>query len=161
MSNVRPHVNTPQFTELPFLWEPDGSLRDVYVLRTSLADWEVFLAFVSSYPYTHAVDGERCPMPSAAHIFGSPSSSSHLLRVSLGQVTVNCHFFTESELELDIEPREVRGAEEHAQVMRFVEQLAMAIGKPALITPEGGATVPFLSFDPLHGVWSSAESPAS
>ena len=136
MSNVRPHVNTPQFTDLPLLWERDGSLRDIYVLQTSRADWEVFIAFVAAYPHTHAVDGEQCPILGAAQIFDGPSSSSsHLLSISLGGVKANCHFFGESQLELDIEPGEVRSAGEHARVMRFVEELAMAVGRPALIAP--------------------------
>ena len=157
MSNVRPHLNTPQFEDMPRLWEADGTLRDVYVLRTSLADWEAFLALASSYSCKHSFHGEPCPIPAAAEIFGGSSSSSHLLSISLGEVTANCHFFAARELELDIEPREVRGAEEHFQVLRFVERLSSVIGKPALISPENGAAIPFLSFNPVSGFWSTAE----
>ena len=142
---------------MPLLWEADGSLRDVYLLQTSLADWEAFLALASTYQCDHSFHGEPCPVPAAEEIFGALGGSNHLLSISLGGVTANCHFFAEGEIELDIEPREVRGPEEHSRVMRFVEQLSSATGKPALIAPENGADIPFLSFNPASGTWFAPE----
>jgi hypothetical protein len=144
---------TPGFGEVPGLWEPDSSLRDVYFLETNAEHWLRFFAFIQAYPVNYTFDGKPRAVPSVAEVFAN-RAGSHLLAVSVDAVTIHCHFFSESEIELDIEPREVKGPQEHQTVLAFVAQLSAALGRAALITPENGAEVPFLSFEPGRHAWS-------
>ena len=149
-------MRTPQLSDVPNLWEVDGSLRDIYVLGTTARSWETFLAFAAAYPLAYSFDGEARSLPPAREIFAN-RSGSHLLSIAIGSVTVNCHFFVESEIELDVDPKEVKGPEEHFQVLRFVEGLAIKVGRPVLVTPENGAEIPFLSYEPSSVGWSIHE----
>jgi hypothetical protein len=149
-------MNTPQFADSGQLWDVDGSLRDVYILGTTQQSWEQFLAFATRFPCTYLFDGHARQLPSIVEIF-SNRSGSHILSIKVGEVTLNCHFFVVSEIELDINPKDVLGQSEHLQVLRFIEGAASALSKPALLTPENSEDTPFLTYDPLVAKWTAHE----
>ena len=75
---------------------PDGSLRDVHVLGTTLEDWDRVLACLAkSYPMVeYWGDGRtRSSLPNAETIFALRQQTSPLLRVTLNGVVFQCHFF--------------------------------------------------------------------
>lgn len=76
------------------------------------------------------------------------------MSVVVSGVAINCHFFITEEIELDIDPREVQGEREHEAVLAFIASLSREIGVSALITPENGVDLPFLSFDPQNHAWA-------
>jgi hypothetical protein len=143
----RPSVNS-----VPGLWEVDGSWRDMYVFDVSKDDWAKFLAIASTYPSIYSFDGVRQSLPSAGHLF-LERSGSHLLAIQVGAASVNCHFFLDSELEVDIDPREVSSADQHDLMLEFAEAVASALRKPILVTPDNAPEAPFLSFEPLAFQW--------
>jgi len=147
-------MQIPRLSEVPGLWEVDGSLVDIYILDTTLASWERFLEFAKSYPIAYSFDGDVRPLPTAEEIFGN-REGKHLLSIFLGPVPVmaNCHFFGEGEIELDIDPKEIGGPNDHFEVLRFVATLADLLGEPALVTPENCPDIPILSYEPLRGLW--------
>lgn len=71
-----------------------------------------------------------------------------------GQVSVNCHFFVDWQLELDISPREILGPIEHDAFLDFVEQLSVELELPANITPENSETTPFMTYSPTTHSWT-------
>ena len=146
-------MNTPQFSDSTQLWNVDGSLRDVYILRTTSQSWEQFLAYATRFTCTYFFDGQACQLPSIIEIF-SKRGRSHILSIKVGEVTLTCHFFVVSEIELDINPKDILGQDEHLQVLHFIAGLASAVGKPALLTPENSEQAPFLSYDPLVAEWT-------
>lgn len=75
------------------------------------------------------------------------------MTVQVGSASVNCHFFVDSELELDIDPREVNSASQHNQLLEFAEQIASALQKPIVLTPENTPESPLLSFQPGESKW--------
>lgn len=145
-------MNRPAYDEVSGLWEIEGSLRDVYVLQTDPSDWEKLMEFGASFSLTYTFDGTKCALPNVDSVF-SNRDGSHLLRVNLGSATANCHFFGMSEIELDLDPREIQNPKTHDEVLSFIEGLAGAIRKPVLITPENGQRIPYLSFEPATSSW--------
>ena len=143
----------PVIADVPDLWSPDGSLRDVYFVGTTLAHWKSFLTFIRNSTNQYSFDGEATELPSIDEIFGN-REGSHLLSVAVSGVSINCHFFIAEEIELDIDPREVQGEKEHEAVLAFIASLSQEIGVPARITPENGVDIPFLSFDPKSHAWA-------
>lgn len=142
----------PSAMTVPDLWEVDGSLRDMYVFNMSIDDWSKFLSVASLRSLTYSFDGEAQSLPSVERIFAE-RGGSHLLAIQVGSIAVNCHFFVVSELELDIDPREVCGALQHAQLLEFAEAIASALQKPIFVTPENTPESPLLSFDPSASEW--------
>src|SRR4051812_46351469 len=85
----------------------DGSLRDIYVNEpTTIDDWNVVWQIFTNCNTTLTVDGEKANhMPSdLAAVFKERQEKSICLNIEYNGVDFNCHFFSEEEIELDIDP---------------------------------------------------------
>lgn len=143
----------PVFDTSSYLWADDGSLRDVYIQQMGPKYWERFDLLVSKYELSYSFDGDHAQFPGSQAVFAN-REGSHLLSVMLGQVSVNCHFFVDWQLELDISPREIFGPIEHDAVLDFVEQLSVESELPAEITPENSETTPSMTYSPTTHSWA-------
>jgi len=117
----------------------DASLRDIDVLGTGIEHWQLALNALRSSPFPIAYSraGVPCALPSrAADVFGEPGRTDRLLTVDLHGPTANCHSFTETEIEFDVDPREVSSQRELDSVLRFMCLLANATEREATLTPE-------------------------
>jgi hypothetical protein len=146
-------MNRPTFAEPPCLWERDGSLRDVYVHGTSEADWLALFAVAARYPHRYSFDGALAELLNPQSIF-SNREGPHLLSIIVGGVTVNCHFFQPTEIELDIDPREVTSHTIHEQVLLFLEVLAHETKKSLHITAENSPGSQYLTYEPILSTWT-------
>lgn len=146
-------MSLPSIADVPNLWNRDGSLRDIYFTDTGLEHWEKFLLSIQEFQYQYSFDGNAQEILSIEAIF-SNREGHHILSIYIGGVTVNCHFFVVEEIELDIDPREVKGQLEHEAILKFIETLAMAIDRPASLAPENSFKTPFLFFENNERVWS-------
>jgi hypothetical protein len=118
----------------------DGSLRAISIRGTTLADWQRMLdaLWVSAYHLEFRREGElQTPPHNAAEPFEVRREAVAWLSVTSGGVTANCHFFTEEEIEFDIDPREVKGKPELDCALGFLRWLANAVGREAIMTWEG------------------------
>ena len=121
-------------------FEKDGSLRDIYILDTSLAEWEKVWAFLleGRASLTLQIRGEQVPLPSHVEpIFAARDrGDTATLSYRLGGVTLNCHFFVSEEVEFDVDPREIRDAGGANDVARFMVGLCEATSREVLLTAE-------------------------
>jgi hypothetical protein len=124
----------------------------MYVFNMSMNDWEKFLTVASSRGLTYSFDGEAQSLPSVEHLFDG-RGGSHLIAIRIGSASVNCHFFVASELELDIDPKEVCNDLQHDQLLEFAEAISSALQKPIVVTPENMPESPILSFEPSASQW--------
>lgn len=116
----------------------DGSLRDIYVQGTSLEDWDRFYGFLldCGFSLTFARNGEPAKLPSQAAEALQDPNSTHNLMIGVENLTLNCHFFTEEEIELDVDPREVHSQSELDLVLGFMRNLGKCLSKEVILTAE-------------------------
>ncbi|MEY2873851.1 MAG: hypothetical protein RLZZ373_1222 [Pseudomonadota bacterium] len=145
-------MKRPSFSEPPDLWELDGSVRDIYILEASEADWLSLFAVAERYPHSYTFGGEAGQLPTPGEIF-SNRSGSHLLTIIVGSAAVNCHFFIPTEIELDVDPREVLLPTTHEQILEFLESLARETRKGLTVTAENSPELPFLSYEFPAAKW--------
>jgi hypothetical protein len=120
-------------------FEPDGSLRDIYVFGTDLSDWQRVLDALRTWrPGPNLrIDGEPAAIPDKAEeIFARARKLGASLSVEVADALVNCHFFREDEIEFDLDPRDVAGPEQLEALGRFMRILGEATGKPVVMTME-------------------------
>ena len=135
-------------------FEWDGSLRDIYVLNASIADWDTFIQTLPgmSYRTEFLIDDEAAILPAVAMaLFDRRADHAPLLRLFAGSVMLHCHFFSDQELEFDLDPREVQGALEFQGVLDFMRNVGGVLDKPVILTPENQPERPMISFDPRGG----------
>jgi hypothetical protein len=133
--------------------EVDGSLRDIYVLETTLDDWRSALAMLIEAPYDAILDGSPLPsvLPDLRALFFAPGRPRSILSFRVGRVQMACHFFGEQEIEFDFDPRGLVATDLRG-VLDFMERLGVRTGKPVMLTPENVRKCPIFRFDPRNGL---------
>jgi hypothetical protein len=135
-------------------FQPDGALRDIYVLDTTLDDWDVAFRFlVDSYAHQLTSGNPEQAFPaSASDVFHQQETGHRMsLHLDVGGVLVNCHFFSPDEIELDLDPSDVSNQETYQSVLRLVMGLAAAVGKRAILTHENTQEAVILAYEPASG----------
>lgn len=115
----------------------DGTGRDVLILDADLDAWQKTLDAIraAGYGTTFELDGQLAPFPAkAADVVGSPDNP--VLNVQVGRVTLNCHFFDESEIEFDLDPRDLQGPKDLDALVGFLRLIASATALDVMLTPE-------------------------
>jgi hypothetical protein len=116
----------------------DGTWRDIYVFDTTMADWQRMLDFLRASPYQvqYFRNSRQVEFPiQVAGAFPLPDECDRLLSVSFAGVLANCHFFTEAEIEFDIDPRDLKSQVELDALFGFMHRLAVSVGKAVVLTP--------------------------
>lgn len=129
----------------------DGSWRDIYVLATTLSDWQVVLDRLRQFEPApiYRVDGEARAIPDRAEeAFVSRTSAGVLLSFSIGKAVLNCHFFVVDEIEFDLDPREIGDSEQFEALVGFMRLLGKLTAKVVLLTPENVRERPILRYSP-------------
>ena len=135
-------------------FEVDGFLRDIYVLSTSLDDWDEFLKYVksSSYPHSFGVNHTLAPMPQDARIALSlRHDAAPLLQIDLRGATLNCHFFHDADIELDLDPREIVDDTRADAVLAFMAEMSAALRKEVRLTEENSPERIIFQCEPKTG----------
>ncbi|MCI0569549.1 MAG: hypothetical protein L0Y66_02245 [Myxococcaceae bacterium] len=133
-------------------FEPDGSLRDIYIQDAAPEDWRLVLSFLEQGPYGARLSRREeqsvvSPMPQDVGLLFD-GSHSYLLHFSVGEVLLACHFFTPEEIEFDFAPN---GLSEGAlrELLRFMAQLGDLTKKRVVMTPENAPELPIYEYDPV------------
>lgn len=111
----------------------DGSLRDIYVLDVGIDDWQRFIDWVcnSSRGTIFYKDGEKqiYNKTNVAKLFKEKEHHNILLSIDFKGVFINCHFFEENKMELDINPKEISSQNEVNAVFEFMRKLSNVLDK--------------------------------
>ncbi|MBJ6117831.1 hypothetical protein JAO76_06495 [Pontibacter sp. BT310] len=126
------------------LYYEDGSLRDILVLNTNREDWRKWSSLVNDNYKVEFYNGRTLKTESRIDLevvfsfwedsgsFDEPIKAT----IKLGEVNIMCYFFIESEIENDIEPREVKTEENHQAILSYLQSVADILGKKVVLTPE-------------------------
>ncbi|MHB0936335.1 MAG: hypothetical protein ACYDCO_17755 [Armatimonadota bacterium] len=123
------------------MFDVDGTLRDIYILNTTVDDWQKVLDALRACGYSllPLQDGHAGGLPLDASAIFALHDQDQLgpsISVEDSGVTFNCHFFTKDEIEFDVDPREITSQTQFEVVLRFMQVISRATGKEAILTPE-------------------------
>lgn len=128
-------------------FEWDGSLRDIYVLNTDIRDWQILIDMIrESRLEVLFVSGDVIEdLPEdISFIFKLPHDISYDLNVHLGRTILRTHFFVENEIEIDLDPREVRDQADFDRLISFMRNMAEYLNKDVVLAPENCIEDPIL-----------------
>lgn len=136
-------------------FEPDGALRDINIRNTTIADWQAVINVLTTHVpgLEYRMAGEAVDPPTdISRVFRRQTSDVGFeLYVPMGMTTLNCHFFTEDEVEFDLDPREMK-PEFFATLVDFFRLLGEATTKPVLLTMENMPEAVIMRFEPATGM---------
>jgi len=124
----------------------DGSLRDIYVLDTSLEDWRKWTELVNGKYKVRFFNGNTDQEMETidfemvqAYWTGQVEAGNNVI-VNVGAFEVNCHFFGPDELENDIHPESFQSMDDHDQLMEYLATVSVHLNKKVLLTAENCIT---------------------
>ncbi len=135
-------------------FEPDGSLRDIYIHEATLVDWQAVIDAIrkETPSFSFHTGGEPVEMPqNISNLFNlGPDDFCSTLYVAFGNGTLNCHFFTEEQVEFDLDPRDIN-AGLLPLLIDFMTLLGTTVGKPVSLTHENMPKAEIMRFAPASG----------
>lgn len=63
-------------------------------------------------------------------------------------IAVHVHFFTTDEIEMDFAREELQGQPQLDVLCGFLRAIVRGLGRPVILTPENGAEIPLIGYDP-------------
>ena len=144
-----------RWDEVRSLFDPDlmGALPDLGVPGTSTHDWQLLLDLVTSSGWrSEYAEGQVVtPLPRAETILSRPTGAEcPSLRVwPTPRMLVIFRFSSPTEIDFDVDLREIRGQEALDEFCGFVKTIGQRLGKPVLMDAEGGdpCVHPVLGYD--------------
>ena len=132
-------------------FESDGALRDIYIRKATLVDWQAVIdALKSEMPaleFRIGSEAAELPCDISELFFRGPNDLTPALYVPMGDTTVNCHFFSDDEVEFDLNPRDMN-EELLPLLLDFLTLLGKATNKPVLLTMENMPEAEIMRFEP-------------
>lgn len=120
----------------------DGSWRDIYVLHTSQTDWVKWVDYVNKNYRIEWYNGkaDRDENHIDIDVIKEFWSGNHDLcstaKVFIDKIQINAHFFDDTEMENDIDPREFNSIDNHNKLVKYMSDLSNLLDKEIILTPE-------------------------
>jgi len=119
----------------------DGTLRDIYVEDIDIDIWNLFLRKIeeSSYKISFFHGELKKDLPNLfSNIKFLQQSDSTILSIWLNEnIHLNCHFFIDSEIELDLTVQEIQVEQSFILLQEFMVWLSHVVKKEVKLTHEG------------------------
>jgi hypothetical protein len=133
-------MNWTELKEKIYHW--DGSWRDIYVLKTCRADWKKWVDFVNQNYRIEWFNGKteknenKIDFNTIEEFWNGDHDLCSTAKVFIDKIQINAHFFADSELENDIDPREFNSLEDHNKLTKYMSDLSVLLDKEVILTPE-------------------------
>ena len=142
-------LNMKPWNDIKNEFETDGSLRDIYVENIAPSTWDEFLRAIVATDYklefTHG--GKPLELPgSLSEIKQLQDSDPTTLFIWLDEtIQLNCHFFMDTEIEMDVSPHDITSESAYLSLVRFLKWLSRFSNKQVKLTHEGAKEQVILS----------------
>jgi hypothetical protein len=108
--------------------KPDGSLRDIYIYQANSSVWKNFISLVKGSELNNEFwHGENeIPLPTNfEEIKSLQNTDPTTLKLFIeGGIQINCHFFTEEEIEMDVAPNDIGEKSKFDSLVSFLRWLS-------------------------------------
>lgn len=151
---------TATWDNLAWIFEPDGSLRDIYIQDISLDDWRKLIDFLNdNYNIRFGIAGEEndSNQIDKDYIIGyltdsSGEMESKSVNIDIEGVNIKCHFFLPDQIEFDIDPREIKSIEDYKKVEGFMISVSETLRNQVTLTGENDIEFPLIKIDVTNGI---------
>lgn len=135
--------------DIKWIFEPDGSLIDIYVQEISLNDWRKVINLINEkyevkYDGTKRID-EQYTIEYLTDATGEMESKS--ATIHLGEIQVNCHFFLDDQIEFDIDPKEINSIKDFEAIEAFMIDISAELNNQVILTGENDIKFPLIKID--------------
>ena len=152
---------TGQFELHKWIFEPDGSLLDIYVQESKLDDWLTLIDFLNEnykIKYVPTLDKEPQDRINKDYVTSFLLDTTGELEcktvsVFFNNLVFNCHFFLQDEIEFDVDPREFKEQKDFDTLIAFMTAISKTLKKEIILTAEGSSDIPLITLNSSTGLF--------
>ncbi|MCF8713740.1 hypothetical protein JM658_02785 [Joostella atrarenae] len=129
-----------------YVWE--GGWLDIYIHSTSANDWKVWTKYVNQnfkinwYNGKSDKDESKIDFSVIQEYWDGNHNLCSTAKIFIADnIQVNAHFFDNSEIENDIDPREFKNIDDHNKLIRFLKAISNELKKEVVVTPENSPEI--------------------
>ncbi len=120
----------------------DGTLRDICVKLTTRVDWKIWVDYINEnyrviwYNSKTLKEENQIDFQIVEDYWNGNEDSLSTAKIFIDKLQINAHFFDDSEIENDIDPKEFNAIEDHEKLIKFMFDLSHLLNKDVYLTPE-------------------------
>ena len=126
------------------IYYSDGSLRDIYVLDSTIEDWKKWIDFINEnyqVKFKYFDNQGNKKIESKINFYEVSKywnnyENSISAEFLVGEVLLKCYFFSIDEIENDFFPEEVKTIEQHNLIIEYLKSISKILNKEVILTPE-------------------------
>ena len=126
------------------IYYSDGSLRDIYVLDSTIEDWKKWIDFINEnyqvkFKYFDNQGNKKIESKinfDEVSKYWNNYENSISAEFLVGEVLLKCYFFSIDEIENDFFPEEVKTIEQHNLIIEYLKSISKILNKEVILTPE-------------------------
>ncbi|PFH82606.1 hypothetical protein [Bacillus sp. AFS088145] len=119
---MKKNINIEALNQVFFV---DGSLRDIYVFNVDLDEWQKLFEFVnrSNWNITLYKDGQifEYGNTTVKLLFKEKEKHNITMTINIKGILINCYLFSETEIEFDLNPKEIKSESDVNIVFDFLK----------------------------------------
>ena len=138
-----------KWSEVAYEFVADGSLRDIYVSGTGAGEWQLMLDAFSKNQLKrqYLVNGAERDLPNdVGVIFSNRVFEQHSLTVYFSTIRFTSHFFSQEQIDFDLDPAEIVDQFSLQSVSDFMKMIGATTKRDVILTPEGLIESPILKY---------------
>ncbi|GAA4929294.1 hypothetical protein [Mucilaginibacter defluvii] len=138
------------------LYFEDGSLRDIYVLDTTLNDWMMWAEYVNKnyivefFDHNTNLSAAQLNMERVNMYWDGKLECVFSASVIIENAILKTYFFSPDEIEVDISPNEIINPEFHNALLIYMKDVSVLLGKSVLLCEENSKGNVLLRVDPVN-----------
>lgn len=117
-------------------------MRDIYVFGTDIHDWRKWADLMNEkykvefYDAKTELTKDKIDFGTVEECWTQKDREWITATIKLGAVNIRCHFFIDSEIENDIDPRELKSLDDHSNVLKYLRDISVTLDKDVFVTTE-------------------------
>jgi len=139
-----------------WIFEIDGSLRDIYIPYTNLDDWNILIDYLNANIKLNYLPSSKSQIDKQYVINLLLDTKEELecrtASLLIEGLSLNCHFFCKDVIEFDLDPKEVKGQQEFETIIGFLENICSLLKKQVYLTWENSIELPIILINPGQAV---------
>ncbi|GGF23455.1 hypothetical protein [Flavobacterium limi] len=146
---------TNNWEEIKWIFEPDGTLRDIYVENVDIEDCKILIDYLNAnhiVKYGPSDDNQIINKINKDYLIQLLTDVTGKLELKtvaiiIDDIIINTHFFTVDEIEFDIEPEEINSVEDYEKVLSFMNKISRVLNKQLILTGENQIQFPLVTVE--------------
>lgn len=142
---------TRNWNDIKWIFEPDGSLRDIYIQDVTLLDWEKLIDFLNTnYDIKFGEDNSKQIDKEYVIKYLKDETGemeSKALKIDFNGVNFNCYFFLPDQIEFDIDPKEIKTINDFESIEKFMVSISKTLKNQVTLTGENSPEFPLFKID--------------